>query len=153
MTNHGATCSKSTILCGQLYEALHRKIPDLKIKNGSEWCSIWSTGVVIAWISHTTIRAGIRVWFLGNWETLKEFSALAGVPKITPIAGAWGDYCGSLKISNDAQLTEAVELLFAIYSNEAGAFKAQWKPAGRDQNVKVNGSVPSTYTTSMGRQF
>src|SRR5580692_3643181 len=108
MTNRSNTCSKSTMLLDQLFEALHRKISGLKMENDGDWYSIWSTGMIIAWVSRIKIWGGIRVWFAGDSETVKKFLASAITPRMTPIGGVWGDYYGSFKISNEAQLAEAV---------------------------------------------
>jgi hypothetical protein len=72
---------------------------------------------------------------------------------MTPIGGVWGDYYGSFKISNEAQLAEAVELLSKISSNKAGAFKSQRQPVGDDQIIKMNRPTTGIYTTLAGRQF
>jgi hypothetical protein len=156
MTNRTTTCSKSTMFCDHLFQALRRKIPGLQIRHNDNLCSIWSTGTVIAWVSPITIWSGIRVWFIGESENMKKFPALTIPLKITPIPGMWGDCCGSFKISSEAQISEAVELLFAVsyplsiawLSNEAGAFKAHRPPATGDQKAKLKEPVLNVYTTS-----
>lgn len=153
MTNHNNTCSKSTMLLDQLFEALHRKTPNLKVKNGGDWYSLCSTGMIIAWVSRIKIWGGIRVWFAGDSETVKKFLASAISPKMAPIGGVWGDCYGSFKISNEAQLADAVELLSKVSSNKAGAFKSQRQSAGDDRITKANRPAPGIYTTLAGRQF
>jgi hypothetical protein len=153
MTNHNTTSPKSTTLCDRLFEALQRKIPNLKMKNGGDWYSLWSTGMVIAWVSRIKIWGGIRVWFAGDSESVKGFLASAITPRMAPIGGVWGDCYGSFKISNEAQLAEAVELLSKISSDEARTFKSQRQPAGDGRITKVNRSAPGIYTTLAGRQF
>ncbi|HEX3856469.1 MAG TPA: hypothetical protein VHY30_04130 [Verrucomicrobiae bacterium] len=132
---------------------MQQKIPDLKMKNDGDWYSLWGTGMVIAWVSRIKIWGGIRVWFAGDSETVKKFLASAITPKMTPIGGVWGDCYGSFKISNDAQLPEAVELLSKISSNETGFFKSQSQPAGDKRITAVNRPAPGIYTTLAGHQF
>jgi hypothetical protein len=114
MPNHAATCPKSTMLCDQLFQGLRLKIPDLQIKNDNGWCSMWNIGGVIAWVSHSKIRGGIRVWFRGDSEKAKRISTRFISLKTIPITGAWGDCCGNFMVSKDHQLAEAVEALFAV---------------------------------------
>jgi hypothetical protein len=114
MSNHKSLFTKSDLLCDQLFAALQSKIPGLQIKQNDNLCSIWSTGAIIAWVSPVRLWGEIKIWFIGESQSLEKFSATNLSLRITPIAGMWGDHCGSFKIANEAQLAEAVELLFTV---------------------------------------
>ena len=111
---HTIAGSKSTRLCEQLFFAMQRKIPDVQIRNNDNWCSLWSTGAVIAWIAHNPIWGGLRIWFIGDFDSFQNNSAFSIRPKIKLIAGAWGNCCGSFRISNDVQIPAAVDFLHAV---------------------------------------
>jgi hypothetical protein len=103
----------------------------------------------------------MRVWFVGDSQSLKKFPASTFPLKIRPIPGMWGDCCGSFRISGEAQLTEAVELLFAIsypltltwFSQDASVFKARRTPFIGDQKAKLTQRAQGNYATLVGRQI
>jgi len=160
MTNHEATCKKTTTLCDQLFEALQRKIPGLQIKYNDNLCSIWSTGAVIAWASPIMLWGGIRVWFVGDSQNTKKFPAPTIPLKIKPIAGMWGDYCCSFKISSESHLAEAAELLFTVsypltmtwFPQDARASKTR-RPLATDDQKKVSNPIPGVYAPLAEHQF
>jgi hypothetical protein len=142
MKNHNVPRPKYITLCDQLFEALRQKIPDLKIRHEGRLCLMWSTGAAIAWASPVRIWGGIRLSFVGELQQLKQFPASIISLKTTPVTSMWGDCYVSFSISNNAQLTEAVELLYTIsypltmawLSKDAGAFKARRPQTAKDTN-------------------
>jgi hypothetical protein len=161
MTNHHAACPKSLTLCDQLFEALQRKIPGLRIKYDDNLCSMWSTGAVIAWASPIMIWGGIRVWFIGESQNMKKFPTSTLPLKIKPILGMWGDSCASFQISNNAQIEAATELLFTIsyplsitwLSNDVEVLKGHRPPATVGQKTNAVQRITGIYTTLAARQL
>ncbi len=107
-----ASSSKSVMLCDEIFHALDHKLPHLHIKHEHNWCSIWDTGPIIAWVSHGTFGGSIKIWFIGNYENARRLSALMGNGiKLIPIDGTLGDCSGSFKISDASQIPQTVEFL------------------------------------------
>lgn len=106
---------KSEVLCEQLFLALCQKIPHLQIKHNDHWSLISSNGLAIAWITENRIWGSIKIWFIGDSQHARRFAASKINLKITIISSIWGDCRGSFRISENAQISESVGLLYAVF--------------------------------------
>jgi hypothetical protein len=103
--------SKSEILCEQLFQALARKIPDLRIKHNDHWSAISNNGLAMIWMTENRVWGSVKVWFLGDSKSARNFSPTKIKLTLTPVSSIFGDCRGDLRISEQGQISQAVELL------------------------------------------
>jgi hypothetical protein len=106
--------SKSEILCEQLFQALAQKIPDLRIKHNDHWSSISNNGLAMIWMTENRVWGSVKVWFLGDAKSARNFSATRIKLKLTPVPSLFGDCRGDFRISEQDQISQAVELLDTV---------------------------------------
>ena len=105
----------SEVLCEQLFLALGQKIPHLQIKHNDHWSLISSNELVLAWITENRIWGSIKIWFIGDSQNAGKFPASKIKLRVTLISSIWGDCRGSFRISENAQISQAAELLHAVF--------------------------------------
>ncbi len=107
--------SKSEMLSEQLFLALCQKIPHLQIKHNDHWSLISCDGLAIAWITENRIWGSIKVWFVGDSQNARGFAASKIKLKISLAESIWGDCRGNFRVSENAQISQAAELLYAVF--------------------------------------
>jgi hypothetical protein len=99
----------------QLFLALSQKIPHLQLKHNDHWSLISSNGLAIAWITENKIWGSIKIWFIGDSQSARKFAASKIKLRITIISSIRGDCRGNFRISENAHISQAAELLYTVF--------------------------------------
>lgn len=133
---------ESQSLCGELFAALSKLIPDLRCSSTQGSCGLYQNGMSrFAYVYHTKTKPQIEVWCRGNRETLLAKDPGLGIRVREVDRPGWEEsFPVRFRLEMASRVPLAAQYL-ASYCFPSAASKARRKK--RPDNILMpNGNVP-----------